>query len=172
MTGGVVVDERGDEELAAVLDREWAALQRLAFLLVGERQAAEDAVAAAAERVLVAWRRGIVTEPLPYLRRAVVNEVRSAGRQAGSRRRRERLYARRSPWTLDGPADTSSRRAEVLAALDTLGPRQRAVLVLRYFADLTEHETAAVLGVSVGTVKSQAARAIAHLRPRLLGEEH
>ena len=64
-------------------------------------------------------------------------------------------------------ADTTRRyedRSALTAALQRLGPRQRAVIVLRYWIDLTEHETAAVLNCSVGTVKSQASRALATLR--------
>jgi RNA polymerase sigma factor (sigma-70 family) len=55
-------------------------------------------------------------------------------------------------------------RSVLIAALQRLGPRQRAVIVLRYWMDLTEHETAAVLNCSAGTVKSQASRALAALR--------
>ena len=66
------------------------------------------------------------------------------------------------PWT--DATHESDERSALIAALQRLGPRQRAVIVLRYWLDLTEQETAAALNCSVGTVKSQASRALATLR--------
>lgn len=134
-------------------------LLRLALLLTGDRDVAEDAVADAVARTWARWDRGEITDPEAYLRRAVVNAVTDGFRSRGRRRRREE---RRDRDGRDAPdvADQVARRTAVLEALDRLTPEQRAVLVLRYFDDRTEAETAALLDVSIGTVKSRAARAL------------
>jgi RNA polymerase sigma-70 factor (sigma-E family) len=105
---------------------------------------------------------------LGYLRQAVVNRCRSALR----RRRTARAYTPPDDTPPDGPDDLavlSEEHRAVLAALDTLSPRQREVLVLRYWSDLSEGEIAEALGISRGTVKSTASRALTALERNLEG---
>jgi RNA polymerase sigma factor (sigma-70 family) len=112
------------------------------------------------------WRAGRVDDPSAYLRRAVVNQVRGRFRRNATRRRYE--ASERPP---DAIVDEGiEERDRVRAALLTLPPRQRAVVALRFLEDRSEAETAALLGISVGTVKSQAAHGLEHLR-RALDEE-
>jgi RNA polymerase sigma-70 factor (sigma-E family) len=138
-------------------------LLRTAYLLTGNRHDAEDLVQTTLAKTYLAWDR--IREPSAvdaYVRRAMVNTSRS-----GWRRRRvtevlngdvpERAY---EPIT---PESTELHEA-LWQLLGTLPHRQRAVLVLRYYEDLSEPETARVLGISVGTVKSTASRALARLR--------
>lgn len=151
-----------DEGFAAALELELPRLTRVAYLLTGEAAAADDAVGAATERVLLACRKGGVDDPIGYLRAAVVNEVRADHHRRSARTAREIANPSPAPSLQD-----SDRRLDILQALGSLGARQRAVVVLRYFADLTEVETARRMGIRVGTVKSQASRALNHLRPLL-----
>ena len=166
-------DEQGDTAGAAravtTLYREHAlGLTRLAFLVLGDRHAAEDVVQDAFCGLYRAWDR------LPdhgnvqgYLRVSVLNGCRSALRRA---RRAPRPAP--APHAVSAETDVLSgeeQRAAV-AAVRRLPPRQREALVLRYFAGLTEQETAQAMGVSLGTVKSTTARAIAAVG-RMLREE-
>jgi RNA polymerase sigma-70 factor (sigma-E family) len=139
-----------------------AALIRTAYLLTGDWHLAEDLLQTALMRCYGHWSR--IEAPESYVRRAMVMTV------TGWRRRR---------WLGEVPtgdlphdpdqADDLDLRTDVLRLLAELGPRQRAVVVLRYYEDLSEAEVADLLGITVGTVKSQAARALARLRtsPRL-----
>lgn len=139
---------------------------RVAFLLTGDRHLAEDVVAEAFLKVYRAWQRGGVRQPRAYLRRAVVNEVSSRFRRLAIERReaaRQRGDDRGARSSEEDIAD-----ADVLAgALRRLPPRQRTAVVLRYYADLGEAETALAMGVSVGTVKSATSRGLASLRSLL-----
>ena len=135
-------------------------LLRFAHVLTGDPHRAADLVQDALERTLLSWDRVIrKDDPEAYVRRAIVNRHVSVWR----RLRREALVpdAPERPYDGERAFDT-----ELWAALATLPPRQRAVLVLRYYEDLTEADTAAALGCSVGTVKSQTWRALARLRAR------
>ena len=147
-------------------------LVRLAYLLVDDLTLAEDLVQDAF--LGLHRRRGALLEPvaaLGYLRTSVVNGSRSALR----RRRTVRTYAGRlRPVPADAePADRRLMRAavheEVLAALRTLPPRQREVLVLRYWSDLSERQIATTLGISEGSVKSAASRGLDRLERLLDG---
>jgi RNA polymerase sigma factor (sigma-70 family) len=91
----------------------------------------------------------------------VINENRNRFRR---RRVTERLTDSLPDYGVADATRDYDERSALVAALQRLGPRQRAVIVLRYWMDLTEHETAAALNCSVGTVKSQASRALAALR--------
>jgi RNA polymerase sigma factor (sigma-70 family) len=137
-------------------------------MLCGNRARAEDAVAEAYARVWPRYRRGRVREPLPYLRRAVVNQV------TGSHRRRAIEEREAERWAVDRRALARTESAvddkEMLRpALLALPTSQRAVIVLRFLEDLSEQETAELLGVKPGTVKSRTARGLEQLR-RLLEE--
>ncbi len=145
-------------------------LVRLAYLLVDDLTLAEDLVQDAF--LGLHRRRGALLDPaaaLGYLRTSVVNGSRSALR----RRRTVRTYAPRlRPVPEDAePADRRLMRVavheEVLTALRTLPPRQREVLVLRYWSDLSERQIANTLGISEGSVKSAASRGLDRLE-RLL----
>jgi RNA polymerase sigma-70 factor (sigma-E family) len=135
---------------------------RLAYGLTGDLGHAEDVAQAAFARVYAAWGRlARAGDPDAYLRQVVVNENR--------RRFRKQRVPEDLPGDLPdaGVTDTAGDlddRAMLLAALARLGPRQRAVVVLRYWMDMSEADTAATLNCSVGTVKSQASRALATLR--------
>ena len=136
-------------------------LLRTAVLLTGDLSAAEDLVQEVYERVYVRWRH-IRGAPEPYARKALTNLVANRWRSRG-RRPEVALADQHDRPDFDG-ADGFAIRDQLLAALQDLPPRQRAVLVLRYYEDLTEVQTAEVLGCSVGTVKSQASRALGKLR--------
>lgn len=139
-------------------------LLRYGHALTGNPHDAADLVQAVLEKVGSRWaavlRKG--DDPLAYVRRAMANTHISIWR----RRRRENLVADFP----DSPvaADLSRLENEPLwQALRDLPPRQRAVVVLRYYENLSEAEIAAALGISCGTVKSQASKAMASLRTRL-----
>jgi RNA polymerase sigma-70 factor (sigma-E family) len=143
------------------------ALLRTAVLLTGgDRGHAEDLLQGVLERMYVRWRR-IRTSPEAYARRALVHAA--MNRSRGRRRRPEIPLADPDGPGAGRPDETAGVDARdlVVRALLTLPPRQRAVLVLRYFDDLSEVETAAALDISPGTVKSQTARALARLRERI-----
>jgi RNA polymerase sigma-70 factor (sigma-E family) len=136
---------------------------RLAYLLCGDLARAEDAVADAFVKVWRRWEAGGVTSPRAYVRRAVVNELNSRfrrlrlERREAQRRHGDDRGARRHD---DALADTD----QLLTALRQLPDRQRTAIVLRYYGDLTESETAATMGCSIGTVKSSVSRGLARLR--------
>lgn len=142
-----------------------AHLFQLALLLTGQNQAdAQDLLQVALER---AWRhRQAIARndsPEPYVRQVLVNA--SVDRWRWLRRRDERSLAAAGPGPVVGdPAIEVARRDLLVRSLAALPPRQRAVLVLRYWEDMSEAQVAGVLGCSVGTVKSQASRGLARLR--------
>ena len=145
------------DDFAEFVSARSGALLRTAYLLTGNHQDAEDLVQAALFKAVSRW--GRLREPEPYVRRILVHESISRWR----RRRWRETSLERLPERASEDADIDQR--VVLAnALDQLAPRQRAVIVLRYFDDLTEAETAGLLGISVGTVKSQARDALVRLR--------
>ncbi|MEO3746115.1 SigE family RNA polymerase sigma factor [Plantactinospora sp. B5E13] len=140
-------------------------LLRTAYLLTGSTHAAEDLVQSALIRAMRRWRD--VQEPMAYVRRIMVNERLSRWRRIGSRELLTGVIGDwgrgREPQTRD-VADGVVVRDELLGALNGLPARMRAVLVLRYWEDLSEAQIAELLGCSVGTVKSQASRGLARLR--------
>jgi RNA polymerase sigma-70 factor (sigma-E family) len=161
-----VVVARTDADFVAVLADDLPRIQRLARLLTGQVEAAEDVVAEAIARSLPRWRTGQVHDLGAYLRTVVVN--------LSSRGWRRRLLAsRRDHHSLDWltvQADVEAGTAErdrTLRAVMQLPVRRRAVVVLRFYDDLSEAQIAAVLGVRVGTVKSQLSRALEQLRSEL-----
>lgn len=142
---------------------------RLAYLLCGDQHRAEDAVAEVFAKVYRRTRRHPVEQPRAYIRRAVVNEVNSWFRRLAL----ERREAGRRSGDDRGVRGVEEQQADadaVFAALHLLPRRQRTAVVLRYYADLTEVDTAAVMGVSVGTVKSSVFRGLERMRA-VLGQE-
>lgn len=135
-----------------------AALLRTAYLLTGQDADAEDLLQRALIKAVPVWSR-IQGDPTAYVRKIMVRENIARWR---SRRWREVLVDR----VLEPPVSTpaTDERLVLADALTQLAPRQRAVIVLRYYEDLTEVETARILGVAVGTVKSQHRDALARLR--------
>ncbi len=150
-----------------------AALMRTAYLLTQDHQLAEDLVQTALFKAALRWQR-ITGDPEPYVRRILYTESISWWR------RRSRRVAESAP-RYDEPAGAGvdvDLQLSLERALQRLTPRQRAVLVLRYYEDLTEVEAARVLGVGVGTVKSMHRQALARLRAaapdlgELIGVDH
>lgn len=138
-------------------------LLRVAYLACGDATEAEDLLQTALERTYRSWDRVRHDSPEPYVRRVIINT-------AISRARRRAIL---SIIPMHSPPERSARATDVdlrhvlMEALRALPPRQRAVIVLRYWEDLSETQTAEVLGCSVGTVKSQASKAMAKLRSAL-----
>ncbi len=141
------------------------ALLRTAYLLTGQHADAEDLVQKALIRAVPHWRR-IADNPEPYVRTIVSRESISRWR----RRRWRELSTDDLPEVVHTDPDVAGR-ADLRRALAALSPRQRAVIVLRYFEDLTEQETAEALGCAVGTVKSHARDGLARLRTTLAADE-
>ena len=140
------------------------ALLRTAFLIVWDLEEAEDVVQETLLEVARRWPRVRRMEhPVAYARRVLVNRaLRAAGRRG---RARQELTGESPVEHTDESAspDAFDTHDELMAALAALPPRQRAVLVLRYFLDLPEAEVAAALKCSLGTVKSTASRGLARL---------
>lgn len=167
--GGAVGQRRDRDAFGLVFRAQHDAALRLAFLLCGDRDRSEEAVAEAFAKMWPHWERGSVRDDRAYLRRAVVNELRSrARRRVLEDREAERRTALGRGDRL--AEDASAERQALLAALGGLPARQRAVIVLRFYEDLTEAATADALGMRIGTVKSQTSRALERLR-KVLGEE-
>jgi RNA polymerase sigma-70 factor (sigma-E family) len=161
---------RSEEEFRAFVMSRAASLHRTAYLLCGDWHLADDLVQEALAKAFRHWKRvQRADSPDAYVRRILINE--------SNRRWRTRrdLALRAEEAEPDGvtsdPADEVVDRAELLEALQSLPPRQRATIVLRYLDGLTERETAAVLGCSEGTVKSQSSRALTRLNRFFTREE-
>jgi RNA polymerase sigma-70 factor (sigma-E family) len=158
------MDEQSGDEFREFMQGRWPAMVRLAYALTGDQADAEDLAQTAFARAYASWPR--VTRagsPEAYVRKIVINENRNR-----FRKQRVPEYLTDRPPERTGADRTGEQddRSALLAALRRLGPRQRAVVVLRYWLDMTEAETAATLGCSIGTVKSQASRALLRLRER------
>lgn len=148
-------------ELREFVSARGAALSRTAYLLTGDHQAAEDLVQETYVVLVRRWQRSGTVDPEAYVRRVLYSRFVDG-------RRRRRLWE--LPWA--SPPDAAGNDETVAAterltlrdALSRLTPKQRAVLVLRFYEDLSEPQTAAVLGISPNTVKSQARVALQRLR--------
>jgi RNA polymerase sigma-70 factor (sigma-E family) len=151
-------DER--EEFVAFVQARQHRLLRSAYLICGDRYLAEDLLQGALVKLALHWTRVRTGDPEAFLRTVIYRDAVSWWR----RRRREQLTWEPPARVAPDPGEDASTRLVFEAALRRLTPRQRAVLVLRFFDDLTEARTAAVLGVSVGTVKSQTSVALRRLQ--------
>jgi len=161
---------RPDAGFDAFVVARMGALLSYAHVLTGNRHTAEDIVQSALARTAVAW-SGVRDKDNPegYVRRAIVNEYLNT-------RRARRFFERPTADLPDEDAADSAfadadERDAMWSALGKLPPGQRAVIVLRYYEDLSELEIASVLGIAPGTVKSQAAKAMAHLREQFADRE-
>jgi RNA polymerase sigma-70 factor (sigma-E family) len=142
-------------------------LRRIAYLICGDWHLAEDAVSAVLTKLYTHWAKATGSDNLDaYVRRMLVRSI---------------VDERRRPWRRErpvafpveeraAPPDPTEDRLVVRAALAALPPRRRAVLVLRFYEGLSVEETAAAMGTTTGTVKSQTARALAALRDGLPGD--
>ncbi len=136
-------------------------LYRAAYAIVRDHHHAEDAVQAALGKAYARWRRVVRTDhPEAYVRRMVVNEVLSWRRRSSS----GELPTGNLPDRAAPEASSLAESDAMWRALGQLPPRQRAVLVLRFYEQLSEAEIADTLGIRPGTVKSQSAAALANLR--------
>jgi RNA polymerase sigma-70 factor (sigma-E family) len=161
-------EQIGFAEYVALRSDSWI---RAACLLTGDPHTAEDLVQAALVRVWPRWERICARgDADAYIRAVLMNVF-----LTGLRRRRWRevsvdpqAFALSNPHTVaPSPSDAVDARLHLRYLLADLAPRQRAVIVLRYYLDLSEDETAQTLGCSIGTVKSQAAKGAARLRSRI-----
>ena len=168
LTGaGVTMGDRAqtrDADFAAYMHARQASLLRTAFLLTGDRHNAEDLVQTSLAKLYLAWDKVKERDSIDgYVRRIMVNENNSLWRRGWKKRE----YATEIlPEDAVSDAYDEGERGALWAAVQTLPKKARAVVVLRYYEELSEAETADILGISVGTVKSQASRALATLRER------
>jgi RNA polymerase sigma-70 factor (sigma-E family) len=163
---GVFLGMRDDESFAAFVWARQAPLVRFAYLLSGDSQTAQDLVQTALARTLPKWHSLDPNTAEAYVQRAIVNGHRSLWRRRSSGERATDVL----PETVGRDALAAVDDADQLRrGLMQLPRRQRAVIALRFYLDLTEAQAAERLGCSVGTVKSQTSRGLARLR-ELLGE--
>jgi RNA polymerase sigma-70 factor (sigma-E family) len=161
------MEQRDEDEFEAFVREVQPALFRTAYLLHGDYQRAEDSVQSALVKVYLHWSRIRGMEhPTAYVRRILVNDTTSWWRRRSSH---EQVLDLGDDLTSPGPAEAAVSHEVAWAAIRRLPPRQRAVVVLRFYEDLSEAETARVLGMAVGTVKSHCHAACARLA-EILGE--
>jgi len=163
--------ERRDAEFTAYLHARQPSLLRTAYLLTGDRHQAEDVLQTSLAKLYLAWDKVRDRDSVDaYVRRIMVNENNSLWRRGWKRREYATEVIPEGSPHLDDYDD--GRGAALWDVVRTLPPKARAVVVLRYYEQLSEAETADVLGISVGTVKSQCSRAIAALRERVPADLH
>ena len=160
------MDPGGEADFAAFVAARWGALVRFGYLLVGDHGHAEDLVQQALERTWRRWDAVRTDRPEAYVRAALVN-------LATSRWRRRSSHERPAPdRRVDGAAPAEHPQGRyplqdlLWVELQALPPRMRATVVLRVWEDLSEGETARLLGCSPGSVRSQLSRGLARLRER------
>ena len=164
-----------DAEFEAYMAARQQSLLRTAYLLTGDRHAAEDLVQTALAKLYLSWDKVQRRELLDgYVRRIMVNENNSLWRRAWKRKEvtTDELPERSSVNDHHDHGNhhdhhDHGEKSALWEFVRTLPKKQRAVIVLRFYEDLSEAETAEILGISVGTVKSQASRALASMRERV-----
>ncbi len=165
-----------DDEFTAFVHASWPSLYRTAYLLLGEHALAEDLVQASLAKTYASWGKVRDLSAAPgYARTVLVNTASSWFRTKGWRNELATAQLPESAYHHD-----ASDRPTIVDALRRLAPRQRAVIVLRFYDDMTVAETARALSCSEGTVKSQTSDALARLRtllgdavvPHTLGAHH
>ncbi len=162
------VNSAMEDEFREFVTARSAALLRTAYLLAGDWATAEDLLQTALTKTYLAWKRlGQIEAIEPYARRVLVNTATSWWRRRWhGERPTEFLPERAAPDRLDEQLERDALWRHVKA----LPARQRAVLVLRFYEDMSEAQTAALLDISAGTVKSQTSRALGTLRQRVAAE--
>lgn len=167
---GIKVQAPEDEALREAFEQHYVPLLKLCIALSGQRDVGEDIVQEAFVRSAARIPTLPARDVLPYLRRVALNLCLNLWR---NRLRRRAIEARLRPTggvSAQSPSPYVDERTVVWQALSHLPERQRACVVLRYYEDLSERETAVLLRCSVGTVKSQTSRALAKLRRDLRDE--
>lgn len=153
-----------DADFSAYMSARQAALYRTAYLLAGDHAGAEDLLQNAFAKLYLSWDKVVDHGALDgYVRRIMVNENNSLWRRAWKRKEHSTDVM---PETGAVDVYDDGMGGVLWSFVQTLPPKQRSVIVLRYYEQLSEAEIADVLGISVGTVKSQASRALAGLRAR------
>ena len=171
--GGTGLIERSDierdHEVAALFNRHYAPMCRLAYVILGDAGLAEEVVMEALLKTFSGWRRIRDMDRVDaYLRRSVVNLCRSKIRRKGIEGRvNATVHHRDERRAPDWDPERHETAREVWRAVRALPPRQRACVVLRYFEDLPEAQIADSLDCSIGTVKSQLSKARAKLEATL-----
>ncbi len=168
---GVGGSAERDAEFTAYLNARQPSLLRTAYLLTGDRHQAEDVLQTSLAKLYLAWHKVNDRNSVDaYVRRIMVNENNSLWRRGWKKRE----YAAEQLPEGDPHHDAYDEglSTALWAVVQTLPPKARAVVVLRYYEQMSEAETADVLGISVGTVKSQCSRALASLRDRVPAELH
>lgn len=154
-----------DGEFAAYLAARQGSLLRTAYLLTGSQHGAEDLVQDTMAKLYLSWDRVARADSVDaYVRRTMINEHNSLWRRAW--KRKEVLTDVIPDRTAAADTASATSNPALWAFIQTLPRKQRAVVVLRYYEELSEAETADILGISIGTVKSQTSRALAGLRSR------
>jgi RNA polymerase sigma-70 factor, ECF subfamily len=158
-----------EEEFREFVAARSAALLRTAYLLAGDWATAEDLLQTALTKTYLAWRRlGEIEAVEPYARRVLINTATSWWRRRWhGERPTEVMPERAAPDQIEEQVE----RDVLWRHVKSLPVRQRAVLVLRFYEDMSEAQTAALLNISVGTVKSQTSRALSALRQKLRAED-
>jgi RNA polymerase sigma-70 factor (sigma-E family) len=168
----------GDAEFTSYFAARSDAMRATAYLLCGDWHRAEDLVQTAFTKLYLAWNRVSRHDVLDgYVRQTLIRVYLDEHRRVRWRRERitefpERARAAITPVERAPAAEAPEDRLVLLRALAELPPRQRAVLVLRYWEDLSVEETASLLECSTGTVKSQAARGLQLLRDLMQTPSH
>jgi RNA polymerase sigma-70 factor (sigma-E family) len=150
-------------ELEGFLAERGERLLRTAILLAGSQEEGEDLLQAALERVFRRW-CGIHGDPEGYLRRTMAHLATDGWRRHTRWRRGIGMLSAVDPGYLPDPTTGIDHRDQLVRLLVQLPARQRTVIVLRYWEDLTEKETAVIMGCSVGSVKSATSRGLQRLR--------
>ena len=157
--------EARDAEFSAYLHARQPRLLRTAYLLTGDRHQAEDVLQTSLAKLYLSWDKVRERDSVDaYVRRIMVNENNSLWRRGWRKREFATEVLPDAPVT---DAYDEGLGAALWSVVQSLPPKARAVVVLRYYEQLTEAETADLLGISVGTVKSQCSRAIATMRDRV-----
>jgi RNA polymerase sigma-70 factor (sigma-E family) len=157
---------RKDDQYAAYVAQSWSRLFRTAYALTGDYREAEDLLQTALLKVYAAWHRiDAADAPDAYVRRILINQVISWRRRS---RHHAEIVSNAPPERVVASPDAAVvERAAMWDALRQLPPRQRAIVVLRFYEDLSERDIADLMDVAPGTVKSQCSAALAKLQAAL-----
>ena len=160
-----VPDRRSDLDYEGFVAGQWTGLYRTAFLMTGDHQRAEDVVQTALMKVYLAWPRvAAMKHPEAYTRTIMLNQLISWWRRRSSTESPTLTLVEPVQPAFD---DRVVQARAIWSHVLSLPPRQRAVVVLRYYEDRSETEIAAILGISTGSVKTHSHHALARLRSRL-----